>query len=372
MLAVITPLITRGIIDNTTPDLTDLRLWCSDGKEPLHFRLQGNCLQDIAGCRTSFVSQAAANPGKEEPEILNLLRKDHQEIAIGDITLSRRAPEKNNRRHICNHLSIEFFHGVKDRILIETSAFSFDISLPQWQQTWEGENAQRMLNMEALHSHVLANVQSYRGPGLASLGNDIPPCDWDYRLNQAEAYMSIYPSIHEKYAPIPGGYLSAAYVLNRTDFLGEEALKEEKQLPTDMEKINKEWEVLDFMDKENAQAVKDGMSHPLFKASAQMTEAVQRIFINNEEKNVSRNNAAEFVQYYAGFITQLLATIILAQEGGKNTLRLAENRLQALHTRLETIILLCDKLLNNTGNIVHQQAGRLSQLMQQFLTSLQQ
>lgn len=43
--------------------------------------------------------------------------------------------------------------------------------------------------------------------------------------------MAIYPSIHDKYGPVPGGYLSAAFVMERTDFLGREAAADEANMP---------------------------------------------------------------------------------------------------------------------------------------------
>ena len=56
MLAQIAPLITRGVVDNTTPGYVELRLWGIDEGEPIDILLTGNCLADIAGCRVNFTN----------------------------------------------------------------------------------------------------------------------------------------------------------------------------------------------------------------------------------------------------------------------------------------------------------------------------
>ena len=88
MLAAITPLIARGVIDNTLQDLIDLRLWCTDGAEPLHLRMRGNCLRDLAGCRLEFTHTAAGSPPAEMPALIAELRRSAGTaiIAAGDIT----------------------------------------------------------------------------------------------------------------------------------------------------------------------------------------------------------------------------------------------------------------------------------------------
>ena len=134
MLALITPLITRGVIDNTTKGVTHLTLWGVDNGEPIDFVLEGNCLRDIAGCRVDFTNHMCADPMEAEHPVLAKLRSSSQGmVQAGDITLSRRVPEQDNRRAISNQLSIEIFVQRDTRLLIETASFTYDISLPQWE-----------------------------------------------------------------------------------------------------------------------------------------------------------------------------------------------------------------------------------------------
>lgn len=368
MLAFISPTIARGVIDNTAEGLIDLRLWCSDELEPLHFRMPGNCLRDIAGCRVTFTNRAAL-PAKQTPDIITDLRNGRYKMAAGDITLSRRSQEKDNRGYVSNSLSIELFADTKIRILIETSSFDFDISLPQWRQSWEGDNMQQMVNMEALRSHVAANVRLYQGPGLAALGKEVPPCDWDYRLNEAEAYMAIYPSIHDKYQYEPGGYLSAAYVLNRLDFLGQEASEEEAHMPPDPDKLVHDWDVLDFLPKEHREAVHRAMRHPLFQSASKMTALAKQHLIDNRDKQTSRQTAVAFVNLFASIVTQLLATILLTQDEGFSV-SLAKDRLRAIAGRLEMLSTSCSELASGIRQDLRNAAFAIGCKMSAFLSSL--
>lgn len=370
MLANISTLVARGVIDNTAQNLIDLRLWCTDGLEPLHLRLKGDCLRDIAGCRVEFTNKEAM-PDAPIPDIIQKMRYRTHILTTGDMTLSRRVPEKNNRCGLCNILSLEFFVDVGFRFLIESADFDYQISLPQWQQSWEGDNAQQMVNMEALREHVLLNVKNYRGAGLERLGKDLPPCDWDYRLNQAEAYMAIYPSIHEKYGYEPGGYLSAAYVLNRTDFLGKEAAEEEAHMPPDANTLNRDWDVTDFLGKREAKAVRAALRHPLFIATARMTDIAQKFLIEGESRHVNHKTASNFINQYASIVTQLLATILLTREEGFS-LPLAITRMKTISQRMEQLCQGLSSLPTPAKGILQQEAARLTGQMKEFLTSLSQ
>ncbi len=368
MLAAISPLIARGVIDNTAQNLIDLRLWCTDGLEPLHLRMQGDCLRDIAGCRVEFANREAV-PAHPMPGIIDDLRHGKYRFIAGDMTLSRRVAEKNNRGNACNILSLEFFGNGEVRFLIESAHFDYSLSLPQWQQSWESDNAQRMLNLEALRTHVLLNVEQYRGPGLARLGQELPPCEWDYRLNRAEAYMAIYPSIHEKYGQEPGGYLSAAYVLNRTDFLAQEAAEEEAHMPPDANALNHDWEVLDFLGKDEAQAVREALQHPLFIASARMTAVAQKHLIEEESRQISSKQAAMLINQYAGIVTQLLATLLLTQDGNGGQ-SLAITRMRIIARRMEQLEQGFASLPSPHKEALQHEAARLAGQMRDFLTSL--
>ena len=369
MLAVISPLIARGIIDNTARDLIDLRLWCTDEQEPLHFRMRGNCLRDIAGCRLEFTNTGAGSPPPQVPDLLTALRTGTHNYTAGDITFSRRTQDNDNRGAISNILSIELFVNEEVRLLVELTGIPFDISLPQWEQSWEDDNVQKLLNMEALRAHININVAKYRGPGIVGMGDDLPPCDWDYILNRAEAYMAIYPSIHDKYGPEPGGYLSAAFVMNRTDFLGREAAGDEANMPPDPEVMNRDWEVLDFLPTDQAEAVRRAMHHELFREASRMTALVQELLLHGSEKLKASKESAVFLSAYASIVTHMLATILLTGDADYNA-ELAARRIQVLQGRISGLNHLAEPLPKPCREPICKAADGLLQNLQSFGATL--
>lgn len=371
MLALLSPLVTRGVIDNTLRELIDLRLWFTDNSEPLHLRMRGNCLRDIAGCRLEFTNTAAGSPPAFFPPIVNDLRQSagSARIVAGDITYSRRVLEKDNRRGVANVLYIEFFVDEILRVLLEFNAVSYDISMPQWEQSWEDDNLQTLLNMEALRAHVDANVKRYNGPSMTGLGEDMPPCDWDYRLNRAEACMAIYPTIHEKYAPIPGGYLSAAFVMNLTDFLGKEAAEEEANMPPDPKVTERDWNVLDFMAPQE-QELNRAMHHPLFEEAAKMTAVVhEHLLYRNGRKLRESKEGVAFLSLYASIISHLLSTLLLTGQDHYSS-ALAAQRMEALCKRLSALAQMFDTLPPDSRPPLQDAAESLMRNMRLFITSI--
>ena len=367
MLALISPLISHGIIDNTQQGLIDLRFWCTDEKEPLHIRLNGNCLRDIAGCRVQFTNPTPT-PAKDEPELLRSLRHDSHQFTAGDITFSRRVPDADNRGAISNYLYIEFFVDTDKRILLEFNSARFEISLPQWQQSWEEDNVQQLFNRDALRAHIRTNVALYKGPSVQTLQNGMPACHWDFTLNRAEAYMAIYPSIHAKYGPEPGGYLSAAYVMDRVDFLGKLASEDEAHMPPDEETMSKDWEVTDFLNAEQAEAVQRAMHHKLFKNASRMTILVQSLIINGEENIKGTPNATAYLNTYAGIVSHLLATLLLTEE--KESEDLAIRRLNKLISRLDELGTQAEMFPQQITNILNAAAQKLRGCMSNLLETL--
>ncbi len=368
MLAVISPLVKRGVIDNTEHDLIDLRLWCIDEQEPLHFRMPGNCLQDIAGCRVNFRNRSAFPAAKELPEPIQKLRRERHRIFPGDITLSRRLPEENNRGFVANFLSIEFFADDSTRLLIETSDFSYELSLPQWQMSDVENLVQQQVNMEALRRHVAANVARYRAPVIAQRG-DMPPCEWDDKLNRAEAYMSIYPTIKEKYARQPGGYLAACYVMERLSIMDKAAESDEQNLPPSEWESPREWTVLDFMDPLDGSEVEAAMQTPLFKEVSSMTAVVQKYIINGSQVVCPSQEAAAFTAGYAGVVSHILSTLLLTRQENY-PVELAMERMDIITQRMHALPQLCRDLPIKTNQAVQKASQRLLQSLHDFQNTI--
>lgn len=367
MLARLAPLVTRGIIDNTTQGLISLRLWFVDEKEPLHIRMKGDCLQDIAGCRVEFTNPYSAAQVHSMPDLVQAMRHSTPDYAAGDITFSRRVQENNNRAAVNNYLYIEFFADTRNRILIELTGIPFDISLPQWWQSPADDMVQRQMNMEALRAHVRANVNSYRGPTVSTLTKDMPSCHWDFILNRAEACMAIYPTIHEKFGPEPGGYISAAYVMDRTAFLDKLADEDEADMPPSEEIIEHDWEVADFLEPAQAEALTRAMHHKMFREASQMTALVQKLLIEGHEKTRASREAEEYINTYAGIISHMLSTLLLLES--KEQEALAAARLQVLIKRLRALNICGEALTSPTKEVLGKAADSLRIGLESLLSS---
>ncbi len=369
MLALITPLITRGVIDNTTRGVTHLTFWGIDEGEPVDFILEGNCLRDIAGCRVSFTIRQTAQPQTGEHPVLARMRSQSQgPVQAGDITLSRRVPEQDNRRALCNVLSIELFVQRETRLLIETADFDYDISLPQWEMSWQEANSQAFLNMEALRDHVAYNVSRFKGPALQLIQEEkLPSCSWDMRLNRAEAYMAIHPTIRSKYCFEINGQMSEAYVMDRTDLLNQMAAEDEAHMPPDRD-AEREWDVLDFVSPEHAPVVRKAMHHPLFQETSRLTLLVQKHMM--VRSNIGRPEAEHFIKCYAGVVSYILATILLTRQSSF-PVDLALRRVQIIHRQIHDLCAQCSKVNAEITAIFREAASLLASKLDEFASTFQ-
>lgn len=371
MLASLTPLISHGVIDNTTRDIVTLRLWGVDGGEPMEFLMQGNCLADIAGSRVSFTNRAHVAPLRSEHPVLKQLRAESAPPLIGDITLSRRVPEPNNRRALSNALSLEFFLGAEMRVLIESTDFTYDLSLPQWQMSAAEANTQAFLNMENLRAHVETNRNNFCGPAMADIRNShFPACVWDSRLNMAEAGMAIYPTVRDKYRYSPNRLLEEAYVMGRTDILEQKAQEDEAHLPPDTKADNREWEVIDFVAPEFAPAVRKAMHHPLFYETSRLTGLVQTHFMDRRNGSPASQEAERFINGYAAIVSHLLSTLLLTRENDFSV-ELATRRLNILSRRVANLPALMEKQESEKAVLIREAAAALVSRLDDYIATLQ-
>lgn len=369
MLALITPLITRGVIDNTTRGVTHLTFWGIDNGEPVDFILEGNCLRDIAGCRVSFNNRQTAPIQSNEHPVLAKLRSHSQgHVQAGDITLSRRAPEQDNRRALSNQLSIELFVQRETRLLIETADFDYDISLPQWEMSWQEANTQAFLNMEALRDHVAYNVSRFQGAAMALIHEGkLPSCSWDARLNRAEAYMAIHPTIQAKYRYEINGQMSEAYVMERTDLLNQMAAEDEAHMPPEQGN-GRNWDVLDFVLPDHAQAVKAAMHHQLFQETSRLTALVQKHIMVRE--NAGNPDAETFVKQYAGVVSYILATILLTRQSSF-PVDLASRRVQIICRYIQELCARSKRVNEDISALFCEAAGLLISKLEDFASTFQ-
>ncbi len=339
MLAFIAPLISRGVIDNTVRDRIVLELELTSGSEPLHLELSGNCLQDIAGCRVEFENGLAVKPtaseGEErrEADIVQLIRSHQGKFHAGDITLSRREFTGNT---LHNLLSVEFFIDSRIRVLLQSMRFRFTITRGNWRLSDEEASVQRLLNREVMHEHVLYSVSHFRGATVALTGPNFPLCHWDIRLNRAEAYMSIMPTLREKYRCEPGGHLSEAYLVDRTDLLTEAAESEDAHGHGSSHCCVHSWEMPDFIEPEHVDQVMQALHHPLFADTSRMTEAVKEHLIDQYGKAVEKEVVQSFIPLYSSLVSHILSTILLTMDESYSV-ETAALRLETLCRRLGNI-----------------------------------
>lgn len=368
MLALITPLITRGVIDNTTRGVVHLTFWGIDNGEPIDFILEGNCLRDIAGCRVAFTNRQTARAQQEEHPVLARLRSHSQgHVQAGDITLSRRVPEQDNRRALSNVLSIELFVQRETRLLIETADFDYDLSLPQWEMSWQEANTQAFLNMEALRDHVAYNVSRFQGAAMALIQEEkLPSCSWDARLNRAEAYMAIHPTINAKYRYEINGQMSEAYVMDRTDLLNQMAAEDEAHMPP--EQGGREWDVLDFVLPDHAKAVKGAMQHQLFQETSRLTALVQKHIMVRE--NAGKPEAENFIKRYAGVVSYILGTILLTRQSSF-PVDLASRRVQIIQRHIQELCARSHRVNEDISAVFCEAAGLLISKLEDFASTFQ-
>ena len=364
MLALITPLITHGVIDNTTRGVVHLTLWGIDGGEAIDFILEGNCLRDIAGCRVAFTNRQPATAQREEHPVLARIRGHSQGmVQAGDITLSRRVPEQDNRRAWTNQLSIELFVQRDTRLLIETADFDYELSLPQWEMSWQEANSQAFLNMEALRDHVAYNVSRFQGAAVLIIHEEkLPSCSWDARLNRAEAYMAIHPTIRAKYRHEINGQMSEAYVMDRTDLLNQMAAEDEAHMPPESSN-ERPWDVLDFVLPDHAKAVKEAMHHPLFQETSRLTALVQKHIMVRE--NAGKPEAEEFIKRYAGVVSYILATILLTRQSSF-PVDLASRRVQISQRLIQDLCARSHRVNQDIANLFCEAAGLLISKLEDF------
>ena len=347
MFIYLSDLMERGVIDNTVRGLVDLRLWCGQDNEPLHFIIQGNCNHDIAGCRVSFENKAYRSADTtREWRLMEDLCSHTKSFTAGEMTFSHRAYENDNRKALSNRIYLEFFADEARRILIELNEFDFDISLPQWEMSREEANVEALMGMDSMRAHVDFCSQSYRGSSWLMNEPRFPRIAWDDTLNRAEARAAIYPTVREKYNGQEDAVLSEAYVMGLPDLMGELADEDESTQPSldAEERYGRDLVLMDFIELENREAIKEAMEHELFRNTSQLTGYLQENLQRLLEKGGNEAYQAErLMRRYSCVVSNILATIIYVQEEEEQgQAEIVAGRVSHIKMRLQQ---LCDKFI---------------------------
>lgn len=275
----LTQLIDHGIIDNRVPGIVDLSLWVKGEEHPMVFKLEGDCLRDIAGCRLEFRLK------HETPEnmlrMLSSLPERGENLpalpgVMGDMTASKRTWKSKNRKTILNSMYLEWFCEEEGAAyLIDSNQCELSVSLPEWTMDSCDEQAQIMTNQQVLRDYVLTWIEEY---SLTSSDPDpIPDHRWDTRLREAEGIALIYQEIHQKFGSHPLGEIAEAFVMGWDSRLDKMADSDENGTAFSC-KIRGALNIFDILDEEEAIEAQLCMSHPLFQKILSFTEYIHATF----------------------------------------------------------------------------------------------
>ena len=207
--------VVRGELDNTVRGVVLGRIWLLGREEPLELELAGDCWRDLAGCRCTFVNPS---PVADLPDGLFT----EQRGDVGDITASRkvRVPEGpvdewirqrrmglNPPEHAGNALYLEWYSERNGRVVIESSEFRIEVSLPEWRMSREEEEAQHVRNEGAM-GRFLQRLTEAMGPRQAvevPEDRDMDEYEWERFLKESDARTEKYGELLEKYGDQPDG-----------------------------------------------------------------------------------------------------------------------------------------------------------------------
>ncbi|MES2706305.1 MAG: hypothetical protein V4726_06820 [Verrucomicrobiota bacterium] len=155
--------IIRGEITNTLRGRVTGRIWLLGRSEPVEISLLGNCLRDLAGCALKF-----ENP-QPQPENMALIVSPDQTGLVGDMTASRkvRIPTVDDEElirlmenkqpipsRVANCLYLEWFSETNGRMVVESTDFKLEISIPEWSMTSREDTMQVRESQANFHAYL--------------------------------------------------------------------------------------------------------------------------------------------------------------------------------------------------------------------------
>lgn len=229
--------VVRGEIDNTVEGQTTGRIWLAGRAEPLSLDLVGDCWRDLAGTRLAFQNPSPV-AGENCAEI-----ESSQKGVIGDMTASRKARvplvgtdemceiHKNGGEIPCewkNVLYLEWFSEINGRVVIETTDFKLDVSPHQWTMDVDGEEAQKLANLNAMRD-FMAQVIRRREPseGEEDYSDGMDEFAWEQRLKDSDRLSDAYQEVLEKYMEDSDSERKEAFVMGWDGLLDEMAERDE-------------------------------------------------------------------------------------------------------------------------------------------------
>lgn len=155
--------IIRGEVTNTQRGRVTGRIWLLGRAEPVELSLGGNCLRDLAGCTLKFENP---EPGEELPAALV---SPDQTGLVGDMTASRkvRVPDVSDEElvkllesrqpvpsRVSNCLHLEWFSETNGRMVVESTGFNLEISIPEWSMSAREDSMQSRESQANFHAYL--------------------------------------------------------------------------------------------------------------------------------------------------------------------------------------------------------------------------
>lgn len=339
MLITLAGLVKRGQIDNTQAGTIKLTFWGADEAYPIHVVMQGDCGLDIAGCMVRFENLCYSDTAQEPWDFFKNLTDTCKQWYSGDISLSARKRESNNRAHCLNCLSLEFFAGVQARVLLELEYFKYELSVPQWTPDAASANLQYLLSMDNMRAHIRHSLRVNQYAQEQMADKDFPRCEWDHVLNRAETSVNIAHSLKGKYASSYSELACMAYIFDLPEALGNLASDEEADSPISVTDVSLGLGLFDYLPAKQGELIKEAMTHPLFACTSEMTDLIFS----------SLNRAAECKIYtleqvnnmrvsYAAVVSRILASILLVQQARSYSLDMVQKRITHIQQSLNHLL----------------------------------
>lgn len=202
--------VVRGELDNRQKDMVTGTLWLAGKSAPVNLELRGNFLRDMAGCLLTF-----ENPQPASGDTLNM--NSIQVGMTGDMTASRKVtvidlpieeimkhkgtPDQLPRRK-ANALYLEWFSETDGRIVIESTDFKVELSMPLWTMTTDDEQAQISHNRESFRQwleHLSELEDMGEEPGFAAAKKPMNEFEWEKHLKDSDRKNERLSEVLEKY-----------------------------------------------------------------------------------------------------------------------------------------------------------------------------
>jgi len=204
--------VVRGLIQNIVPGRVVGTVWLKNLNQPIELNLKGNCYRDLAGARLEF-----KNPNPVEGDYTGF--DIFQEGKVGDMTASKKVKtvidfeeELENQEEaespafrMANCLYLEWFSESNGRVLIETTDFSWKVSLPKWTLSEDDERNQQEANRQAMFNFMdeLSRVLDPKDKRDEPDTEDMDEFQWEAYLQKTDARSDMLMELFEKYENDP-------------------------------------------------------------------------------------------------------------------------------------------------------------------------